>query len=291
MQNNGFTKTNKNMTHNGKTAVVTGAGGTLCSVIAVDLAKQGYQVALVGRSEGKLQATAEQIARIGGECAIFTADVRDEAQVQQLHTAVKARYGLCHVLINGAGGNQSDAVTTINEFDPRELQAEHEGLRGFFNLDMKRFLDVIDVNILGTVIPSRIFALDMIELGEGAIINFASMNTYRPLSRVPAYAIAKAGIANFTQWLAAYLAPAGIRVNAVAPGFFVNERSKKLLTTPEGGLTSRGQHIHYNTPMHRFGQAEELLGCVNWLIDPRAASFVTGITVPVDGGFLSSAGL
>ena len=141
------------------------------------------------------------------------------------------------------------------------------------------------------MIPSRVFALDMIEVGHGNIVNFASMNTYRPLSRVPAYAIAKAGVSNFTQWLAAYLAPAGIRVNAVAPGFFVNERSKKLLTTSDGGLTLRGQHINYNTPMHRFGEAKELLGCVNWLVNDEAASFVTGITVPVDGGFLSSAGL
>ncbi len=274
-----------------KTAVVTGAGGTLCSVIAVDLAKQGYNVALVGRSADKLQKTADEIAKFGGECSIFTADVRNEEQVKKLHEEVLQKYGKCSVLINGAGGNQPDAVTTINEFDPKELEEEHDGLRGFFNLDMKRFLDVIDVNILGTVIPSRVFALDMIEMKEGAIVNFASMNTYRPLSRVPAYAIAKAGISNFTQWLAAYLAPAGIRVNAVAPGFFVNERSKKLLTTPDGGLTSRGQHINYNTPMHRFGEAEELLGCVNWLIDNKAASFVTGITVPVDGGFLSSAGL
>ena len=161
----------------------------------------------------------------------------------------------------------------------------------FFDLDMSRFRDVIDINIMGTVIPTKVFAPDMIRAGGGSIVNFASMNTYRPLSRVPAYACAKAAVSNWTQWIAAYLAPAGIRVNAIAPGFFVNERSRKRLMTPDGGLTPRGEHIHYNTPMHRFGQAEELLGCLNWLIDDAKAGFVTGITVPVDGGFLCSAGL
>ena len=271
--------------------VVTGAGGTLCSVIAVDFARQGHNVVLVGRSLDKLQKVEEEIKALGGSCACITADVKDEARMMEVREEVHKIFGPVTILINGAGGNQPDAVTTINEFDPKELTDDREGMRGFFNLDMKKFLDVIEINTLGTVIPSRIFALDMIEQGHGNIINFASMNTYRPLSRVPAYAIAKAGVSNFTQWLAAYLAPAGIRVNAVAPGFFVNERSKKLLTTPDGGLTPRGQHINYNTPMHRFGEAKELLGCVNWLVNDEAASFVTGITVPVDGGFLSSAGL
>ena len=131
----------------------------------------------------------------------------------------------------------------------------------------------------------------MIRAGGGSIVNFASMNTYRPLSRVPAYACAKAAVSNWTQWIAAYLAPAGVRVNAIAPGFFVNERSRLRLMTPDGGLSPRGERIHYNTPMHRFGEAEELLGCFNWLIDDEKAGFVTGITVPVDGGFLCSAGL
>lgn len=274
-----------------KNVVVTGAGGTLCSVIAVDLARQGHNVVLVGRTLDKLRRTEEEIKAFGGSCICVTADVNDETQVKVLRDKVHEVYGLVTVLVNGAGGNQPDAVTTINEFDPKELEDERDGLRGFFNLDMDRFMDVIRTNTMGTVIPSRVFAEDMIEAGGGNIVNFASMNTYRPLSRVPAYAIAKAGVSNFTQWLAAYLAPAGIRVNAVAPGFFVNERSRKLLTTPDGGLTPRGGHIIYNTPMHRFGEARELIGCVNFLIDDEAAGFVTGITVPVDGGFLSSAGL
>lgn len=276
---------------NRQNIVVTGAGGTLCSVIAVDFARQGHNVVLVGRSLDKLQKVEEEIKTSGGSCVCITADVKDETRMMEVREEVHRIFGPVTILINGAGGNQPDAVTTINEFDPEELADGCDNMRGFFNLDMKKFLDVIEINTLGTVIPSRVFALDMIEVGHGNIVNFASMNTYRPLSRVPAYAIAKAGVSNFTQWLAAYLAPAGIRVNAVAPGFFVNERSKKLLTTPDGGLTLRGQHINYNTPMHRFGEAKELLGCVNWLVNDEAASFVTGITVPVDGGFLSSAGL
>lgn len=273
-----------------KVAVVTGAGGTLCSAMAIDLAQQGYKVVLVGRSMEKLKVTEEQIKAEGGTCVCLSADVKNLEQVQKLRQEVLRIYGRCTVLINGAGGNQPDAVTTINQYDPVELTAENS-VRGFFNLDMNRFLDVINVNIMGTVIPCQEFARDMIEVGGGVIINFASMNTYRPLSRIPAYALSKAGISNFTQWLAAYLAPAHIRVNAIAPGFFLNDRSRKLLLTPDGGYSERGANIMRQTPMKKFGEAKELLGCMNWLIDDEKAGFVTGITVPVDGGFLSDSGL
>lgn len=273
-----------------RTAVVTGAGGTLCGPIAVDLAKQGFRLVLIGRTAEKLEKTAEQIRLAGGECLVALGDVKDENRMLEIRDEAFRRFGPCRVLVNGAGGNQMDAITTVNEFEPAELEPTHD-FRGFFDLDMSRFRDVIDINIMGTVIPTKVFAPDMIRAGGGSIVNFASMNTYRPLSRVPAYACAKAAVSNWTQWIAAYLAPAGIRVNAIAPGFFVNERSRKRLMTPDGGLTPRGEHIHYNTPMHRFGQAEELLGCLNWLIDDAKAGFVTGITVPVDGGFLCSAGL
>lgn len=273
-----------------KVAVVTGAGGTLGSAMAVDLGRQGYKVVLVGRSLDKLKITEAQIASVGGTCMCLAADVRNMEQMTALRETVRNEYGLCTVLVNAAGGNQPTAVTTINSFDPSELQDAFEG-RGFFNLDMERFLDVIDVNVMGTVIPCRIFAEDMYKAGGGSIINFASMNAYRPLSRVPAYALSKAGISNFTQWLACYLAPAGIRVNAIAPGFFLNDRSRKLLLTPEGGYTERGANIIRQTPMKKFGEADELVGCMNWLINDETAGFVTGITVPVDGGFLSDSGL
>lgn len=273
-----------------KIAVVTGAGGTLCSVMAIDLASQGYKVVLVGRDINKLKVTEEQIKNGGGICLSLAADVKDKAQMEALHAEVLHTFGKCTVLINGAGGNQPDAVTILNQYDPVELTPDNPE-RGFFNLDMNRFLDVVNVNIMGTVIPCQLFAKDMAEAGGGAILNFASMNTYRPLSRIPAYALSKAGISNFTQWLAAYLAPARIRVNAIAPGFFLNERSKKLLLTPDGGYSARGANIMRQTPMKKFGEAKELLGCMNWLIDDEKAGFVTGITVPVDGGFLSDSGL
>lgn len=273
-----------------RVAIVTGAGGTLCSVMAIDLAAQGHKVVLVGRDINKLRVTEETIIKAGGTCLCLAADVKDLAQMQSLREEVLKTFGRCTILINGAGGNQSDAVTTINRFEPSELQ-EGNTERGFFNLDMVRFLDVVNVNIMGTVIPCQLFARDMYEAGGGSIINFASMNTYRPLSRIPAYALSKAGISNFTQWLAAYLAPAHIRVNAIAPGFFLNDRSRKLLLTPDGGYSERGGNIMRQTPMKRFGEAEELLGCMNWLIDEEKAAFVTGITIPVDGGFLSDSGL
>ncbi len=273
-----------------KIVVVTGAGGTICSVVARVLANRGYTVVLVGRSLEKLKITEANILKDGGKCIPMTCDVKDRKQVEALRNRVRSEVGLCTVLINGAGGNQPDAVCTINRYDQKELQGA-EGVRGFFNLDTERFLDVINVNIMGTVIPSQLFAQDMIEAGGGNIINFASMNTYRPLSRVPAYALSKAGISNFTQWLAAYLAPANIRVNAVAPGFILNDRSRKLLLTSDGSYSSRGANIIHNTPMGRFGEADELVGCIDWLIDDAKASFVTGITVPVDGGFLSDSGL
>lgn len=268
------------------------ADGNIAPDDKVYLAAQGYRVVLVGRTREKLEVTGKSIREKGGTCLILTADVKNLEQMTALREEVRHEFGLCSVLINGAGGNQPDAVTTYNAFDPEELSPENKG-RGFFNLDMTRFLDVINVNIMGTVIPCQLFARDMVAAGGGSIVNFASMNTYRPLSRIPAYALSKAGISNFTQWLAAYLAPANIRVNAVAPGFFLNDRSRKMLLDPdsESGYSPRGANIIRQTPMKRFGEARQLLGCVNWLIDDEKADFVTGITVPVDGGFLSDSGL
>ena len=275
-----------------RVAVVTGAGGTLCSEIAIDLASKGMKVVLIGRTAAKLEKTAEKIAAVKGVCRIECGDVNDETQMKAIADRVGAEWGPCRLLINGAGGNNTNALTTNTAFDPREISDDKpEDMRGFFDLDMELFKSVLNTNTLGTVIPCRVFGRQMAAAGGGAILNFASMNTYRPLSRIPAYAMSKAAIANFTQWLAAYFAPAKIRVNAVAPGFFVNERSVKYLRTPDGGLSPRGQNVMHHTPMERFGEAKELLGCVEWLLDDDKAAFVTGITVPVDGGFLSSTGV
>lgn len=276
----------------GKVAVVTGAGGTLCSVIAQELARKGARVALVGRTSEKLEKTASVIDSFGGEYMICPCDVNDEAAVQEIADDIFAKWGPCRFLINGAGGNNIKAMTTHPLYDEREITEEKpEEMVGFFDLDMNMFETVLKTNTLGTVIPSRIFGKQMAKAGEGSILNFASMNSYRPLTKVPAYAMSKGAVVNFTQWLATYLAPAGVRVNAVAPGFFVNERSKAYLGTVEDGLTPRGQSVINHTPMQRFGQPQDLVGTVCWLIDDRNAAFVTGITVPVDGGFLSHSGI
>ena len=300
-------------------AVVTGAGGTLCSAIAKHLAALGCKVVLVGRTREKLEKVAETIAASGDarNIRIEPADVTDEAAIQAMADRVLAEWGPCRFLVNGAGGNTPAAMPTRLRFGEEDLRSsasanpasaspnpasgsrspdssgpkEVAASRGFFDIDMAAFRSVLEINTLGTVIPSRIFGLQMARAGGGAILNFASMNTYRPLTRVAPYAMAKAAIANWTQFFAQYMAPAHVRVNAVAPGFMVNERSRKYLCTPDGGLSPRGEQVMAHTPAGRFGEAEDLLGCVEWLLDDTRAAFVTGITVPVDGGFLASAGV
>lgn len=274
-----------------KVAVVTGAGGTLCSAIAIELAKQGAKVVLVGRTVEKLNAVYEKIQELGGEAFVYPCDVTDAESVKALANAVETQFGGCDYLINGAGGNNIKAMPTITEYDPRELTGElPEGQKGLYNVDMDAFRSVLDINTMGTVFPTMEFAKQMVKKGGGSVINFASMNTYCPLTRCFAYAMSKAAIANLTQSFAAYYAPANIRINAIAPGFMVNERSKNYLGTVEDGLTERGKKVIGHTPMGRFGQAADLLGCVKWLLGEES-SFVTGITIPVDGGFLTLGGV
>ena len=275
-----------------KVAVVTGAGGTICSAVAIDLAKLGVKVALVGRTAEKLEKTAKAIEEFGGEYMIYTCNVTDEQAVTKLADEVYAKFGTCHYLINGAGGNNTAAMPSITQFDPRELDEDKpEDLKGFYNIDMDAFESVIKINTMGSVIPMRVFAARMAKDGGGSIINFASMNSYCPLTRCFAYAMSKAAVVNMTQSFAAYFAPANIRINAIAPGFIVNERSKQYLGSVEEGLTARGQQVIAHTPSRRFGQAEDICGSVRYLLDERASGFVTGITVPVDGGFLTLSGV
>lgn len=275
-----------------KVVVVTGAGGTLCSEIAINLAKNNAKVVLVGRTEEKLNKTLEKINKIGGKAVTFACDVTDYSSVEKLAEFTEEKFGLCDFLINGAGGNNVKAMPTITAFDERELEGKMpEGEKGIFNIDMEAFESVIKINTMGTVIPTLAFAKQMIKKGEGAVINFASMNSYCPLTRNYAYALSKAGITNLTQSMAAYFAKANIRINAIAPGFMVNERSKAYLGTVEDGLTQRGKDVIKHTPMGRFGKASDLIGCVNWLLDSSLSGFVTGITVPVDGGFLTLGGV
>ena len=275
-----------------KIAVVTGAGGTLCSEIAVQLSLEGAKVFLVGRTKEKLERTATKIIELGGVFAeIFACDVTDKESVSRLAEAVRAAGG-CDYLINGAGGNDIKAMPSITKYDPRELTGElPEGQRGLYDIDMDAFESVLNINTMGTVIPTMEFAKQMIAKGGGSVINFASMNTYCPLTRCFAYAMSKAAVANLTQSFAAYYAPANIRINAIAPGFMVNERSKNYLGTVEEGLTKRGEQVIAHTPMGRFGEAADLIGCVKWLLDSKESSFVTGTTIPVDGGFLTLGGV
>jgi hypothetical protein len=278
-------------------AVVTGAGGTLCSVLAGELARQGMAVALIGRTEPKLQAVAESIRADGGIAMTLPLDVTDLDALRDADHRIRDQWGDVSVLLNGAGGNQADAITSAVQFEPGELEPESD-VRGFFNLDMAAFGRVLEVNVMGTVMPTQVFGATMARANHasqdrrgGCIINFASMTGYRALSRVGAYAAAKSAIVRLTEWLAGYLAPAGIRVNAIAPGFFLNDRSRRILLDDDGQPSPRGQAVLQHTPANRFGEAEELIGCMNWLIDDRASGFVTGVTLPVDGGFLACPGI
>ncbi len=276
-------------TLSGKVVIVTGAGGTLCSEMAKDLARQGASLALMGRTLGKLQTVADAIEQAGGVVQCHALDVNDMSALKEARAKITSSLGTCDILINGVGGKEADTITDITEYDPSELT--EDGPKGFFKLDMDAFEANINLNLMGAVRPSQVFGVDMAAKGRGSIINFASMTSYHALPKVAAYSASKAAIVSFTEWLAAYLAPSGVRVNAIAPGFFVNDRSRKLLYNPDGSFSDRGAGVIRHTPTKRFGEAKELLGCMNWLIDDEAASFVTGITIPVDGGFLASAGL
>lgn len=277
---------------NDKVAVITGAAGVICSQVAKDLAGLGITVALVDRNEENLKKLEEQILSAGGRCRCYTCDVTAKKSVEALAETVVSELGRCDYLINGAGGNNIKAMPNITKFDPRELDEDRpEGLVGLYNVDMEAFEGVIRLNTMGTVYPLIAFAKYMAKQGGGSIVNFASMNTYCPLTRNFAYAMSKAAVANFTKGFAAYFADAGIRINAVAPGFIVNERSKVYLGTVEEGLTQRGTDVIKHTPMGNFGQATDICGCVRFLLDERMSSFVTGVTIPVDGGFLTLSGV
>ncbi len=275
-----------------KVAVVTGAAGVICSEVSQDLASLGCTVALVGHSLEKAEKVAEKIRENGGKCKAYACDVTDKVAVDALADEVIKDFGKCDYLINGAGGNNAKGQPKITEFDPRELEDDRpENLVGIYNIDMDVFENIIKLNTMGTIYPLLAFAKYMVKNGGGSIVNFASMNTYCPLTRNFAYAMSKAAVANFTQAFAAYFAKTGIRVNAVAPGFILNPRSKLILGTVEEGLTKRGQDVIDHTPMGKFGSASDMCGTIRWLIDDRASSFVTGITVPVDGGFLTLSGV
>ena len=262
------------------TAVVTGGAGVLCASICKALAEAGTKVAILDLNEEAAQRLAAEIRSKGGSASSFRCNVLDKVDIETAANQVTAAFGQIDILINGAGGNKPQATTSP------DLK--------FFDLPADAFRWVIDLNLLGTILPTQVFGKIMANQKHGVILNISSMSSFRPLTRTPAYSAAKAGVSNFTQWLAVHMAqeysPA-IRVNAIAPGFFITEQNRFLLTDKESGeLTARGQSILQHTPMNRFGTPEDLLGAVLWLVSP-ASAFVTGIVVPIDGGFSAFSGV
>lgn len=272
-----------------KVAVVTGAGGVLCSSFAKELAKNGYAVALLDLNEEAVKKVAEEIVAAGGKAIGYKANVLEKEMLEEVHAKVLADLGKCDLLINGAGGNSPKCTTVHETFEDGD--ENRDDILTFFNLDKAGFNFVFDLNILGTLIPTQVFAVDMLGREGCNILNISSMNAFRPLTKIPAYSAAKAGISNFTQWLAVHFAGQGIRVNAIAPGFFVTNQNRGLLFDDNGNPTPRTEKILRATPMGRFGEAEELLGTLMWITDPEKAGFVTGVVVPVDGGFSAYSGV
>ena len=272
----------------GKVAVITGGAGVLCREFAKALALCGAKVAILNRTLSKAEAVAEEIKAMGGDAIAVQVDVTDKASVEAAHQEVLAKYGKCDILINGAGGNNARANTDKEYFELGDMDAD---TKTFFDLQDEDLEFVFNLNFIGTLLPTQAFAKDMIGREGCNIINVSSMNAFTPLTKIPAYSGAKAAISNFTQWLAVHFSKVGIRVNAIAPGFFSTEQNKNLLWNPDGTPTARTGKILAATPMGRFGQPEELLGALLFLADQKAAGFVTGIVIPVDGGFSTYSGV
>ncbi len=272
----------------GKVAVVTGAGGVLCGMFAKTLAKAGAKVAVLDLNEEAAEGVAAEIVAEGGVAKAYKANVLDKANLEEVHAKVLVDLGPCDLLLNGAGGNNPRATTTKEYFEMGDIEAD---TISFFDLDQAGVEFVFNLNFIGTLLPSQVFAKDMVGREGCNIINVSSMNAYTPLTKIPAYSGAKAAISNFTQWLAVHFSKVGIRVNAIAPGFFVTKQNEKLLFNEDGTPTARSQKILNATPMGRYGEAEELNGALLFLVNNAAAGFVTGIVIPVDGGFSAYSGV
>lgn len=272
----------------GKTAVVTGAGGVLCSVFSRSLAAAGAKVALLDINVDAAQKIADEINAGGGVARAYKADVLSRGSLEAVHEKVLTELGKCDVLLNGAGGNNPRATTDKEYYEPGDVDA---GGKSFFDLRPEDVGFVFNLNFLGTLLPTQVFARDMLGRPGSSILNVSSMNAYTPLTKIPAYSGAKAAISNFTQWLAVHFVKEGIRVNAIAPGFLSTNQNRALLWNADGTPTPRTGKILAATPMGRFGEPEELLGAMLFLLDNDAASFVTGVVIPVDGGFSAYSGV
>lgn len=269
-----------------KVAVITGAGGVLCSEFAKGLAAEGVTAVLLDINKDAVFSVADEINKSGGNALAYECDVLNRDSLENVRKDILAKVGKCDILINGAGGNSKRATLDKEYY---ELGDESSDVKTFFNLNKEDFGFVFDLNLVGVLLPTQVFSKDMINR-DGVIINISSMNAFRPLTKIPAYSCAKSGVSNLTMWLSTYFAAAKIRVNAIAPGFFVTKQNKDLLFC-DGKPTKRTEKILNATPMGRFGKPEELLGTLYWLCDNEKSSFVTGTVIPVDGGFSAYSGV
>ncbi len=271
-----------------KVVVITGAGGVLCGGFAKALSECGAKVALLDLNEEAAQKVADEINANGGCAKAYKANVLEKENLEAVHEKVLADLGSCDILLNGAGGNNARANTDVEYMTVEDLDKD---VKTFFDLDKGGVEFVFSLNFLGTLLPTQVFAKDMVGKKGCNIINVSSMNAYTPLTKIPAYSGAKAAVSNFTQWLAVHFSKVGIRVNALAPGFFVTNQNRNLLYDAEGKPTARTHKILNSTPMERFGEVEELNGALLFLASEEAASFVTGVVIPIDGGFSAYSGV
>ena len=273
----------------GKVAVVTGGAGVLCREFCKALALCGAKVAVLNRTLSKAEAVVDEINALGGEAIAVAVNVTDPTSVEAAHRAVLDAFGRCDILINGAGGNDPAATADDEFFSPDTLLDPDK--KSFFDLTAEGFSKVFSLNIMGTLLPTQAFARDMAEKKSGCILNINSMNAFTPLTKIPAYSAAKSGVSNFTQWLAVHFAGSGIRCNAIAPGFFSTAQNRALLWNEDGTPTARTGKILAATPMSRFGVPEDLIGSVLFLLDEKCSGFITGVVLPIDGGFNAYSGV
>lgn len=283
-----------NINLSGKTAVVTGGSGTLCSAMAYGLAVCGAKVAIIGRNKEKLASVSEKLTKDALDeynknviVKGYSCNVINKDELSAAYETIKNELGSCDILINGAGGNQPGAITSIEMLKKEKEDSDYS----FWNLDEDRIRDVMDLNYMGTLLPIQVFTKDMVEKRSGSIINIASVTSILPLTKVIAYGNAKSAILNLTQWLAVHFGESGIRCNAIAPGFYAAEQNHDLLFNADGSYTDRTRKIIAGTPMGRFGNPEELIGAALFLASDETASFVNGIVLPVDGGYSAYSGV
>ena len=273
-----------------KTVVITGGGGVLCGMFAKALAKTGAKIAILDLNLDAANRVAAEIEKDGGIAKGYAANVLDIDIMRGVRDEIAKDFGICDILINGAGGNNPKGTTTKEYLFPEDVKGA-EDIVTFFDLDPAGISFVFNLNFLGTLIPTQVFAKNMAENGGGCIVNISSMNAFCPLTKIPAYSGAKAAVSNFTQWLAVHFSKVGIRVNAIAPGFFVTNQNRGMLINTDGSYSARAEKIVSQTPMGRFGEPEELIGTLEFLINEDAASFVNGVVIPVDGGFSAYSGV